>query len=99
MAEEKETKVCKYCKSEIPKKAKVCPNCRKKQGGIGKWIVIAVIVIIVIAAISGGGDDKDKTHRRSARHLRMTSRHLLKIRKQTIQKLRTKAMFFRWAML
>lgn len=58
MAEEKETKVCKYCKSEIPKKAKVCPNCRKKQGGIGKWIVIAVIVIIVIAAISG--DDKDK---------------------------------------
>lgn len=59
MSEEKETKVCKYCKSEIPKKAKVCPNCRKKQGGI-KWIVIAVIVIIVIAAISGGGDDKDK---------------------------------------
>lgn len=58
MSEEKETKVCKYCKSEIPKKAKVCPNCRKKQGGIGKWIVIAVIVIIVIAAISG--DDKDK---------------------------------------
>ena len=56
MAEEKETKVCKYCKSEIPKKAKVCPNCRKKQGGIGKWIVIAVIVIIVIAAISGGGE-------------------------------------------
>lgn len=55
MSEEKETKVCKYCKSEIPKKAKVCPNCRKKQGGIGKWIVIAVIVIIVIAAISGGG--------------------------------------------
>ena len=54
MSEEKETKVCKYCKSEIPKKAKVCPNCRKKQGGIGKWIVIAVIVIIVIAAISGG---------------------------------------------
>ena len=40
-----------------------------------------------------------RTHRRSARHLRMTSRHLLKIRKQTIQKLRTKAMFFRWAML
>lgn len=35
MSEEKETKVCKYCKSEIPKKAKVCPNCRKKQGGIG----------------------------------------------------------------
>lgn len=53
-------KLCKYCKSEIPKGAKVCPNCRKKQGGIGKWIIIAVVVIILIAAVSGGGDDKDK---------------------------------------
>ena len=26
-----ETKLCKYCKSEIPYDAKVCPNCRKKQ--------------------------------------------------------------------
>ena len=30
---EKKTKVCKYCKSEIDAKAKICPNCRKKQGG------------------------------------------------------------------
>ena len=30
---ENETKLCKHCKSEIPKGAKVCPNCRKKQGG------------------------------------------------------------------
>ena len=29
-----ETKVCKHCQTEIPKKAKVCPNCRKKQGGL-----------------------------------------------------------------
>ena len=57
---EKGTKVCKYCKTEIPKDAKVCPNCRKKQGGIGKWIVIAVIVVALIAAISGGGEDKPK---------------------------------------
>lgn len=57
---EKGTKVCKYCKTEIPKDAKVCPNCRKKQGGIGKWIVIAVIVVALIAAISGGEEDKPK---------------------------------------
>ena len=24
-----ETKVCKFCQSEIPKKAKVCPNCKR----------------------------------------------------------------------
>lgn len=57
---ENEMKLCKHCKSEIPKGAKVCPNCRKKQGGIGKWIVIAVVVIVLIAAVSGGGDNKDK---------------------------------------
>lgn len=57
---ENETKLCKHCKSEIPKGAKVCPNCRKKQGGIGKWIVIVVVVVIVIAALSGGGENKDK---------------------------------------
>lgn len=52
-----ETKLCKHCQTEIPKKAKVCPNCRKKQGGIGKWIVIAVVVVIIIAAVAGGGSD------------------------------------------
>ena len=57
---ENETKLCKHCKSEIPKAAKVCPNCRKKQGGIGKWIVIGIIVIIFLAVAFGGGDDKPK---------------------------------------
>lgn len=55
-----ETKKCKYCKTEIPKDAKVCPNCRKKQSGIGKWIIIAIIIIVIIGAVAGGGDDKDK---------------------------------------
>lgn len=53
-----ETKTCKHCQSEIPKKAKVCPQCRKKQGGKLKWIVIAVVVVLIIAAASGGGDNE-----------------------------------------
>lgn len=56
-----ETKVCKYCQTEISKKAKVCPNCKKKQGGIVKWIVIGVIVIAIISAVSGGDDEGKKT--------------------------------------
>lgn len=60
--EKKKTKICKYCKSEIPADAKICPHCRKKQkGGKLKWIVIAVIAIIIIAAAAGsGGDDSPK---------------------------------------
>ena len=57
---ENETKLCKHYKTSIPKDAKVCPNCRKKQGGVGKWIIIGVIVVILLAALFGGGDDKPK---------------------------------------
>lgn len=55
------TKICKHCQTEIPSGAKVCPQCRKKQGGKLKWVIIAVIVIAVIAAATGGSDyDKVK---------------------------------------
>lgn len=57
-----ETKLCKHCQTEIPKKAKVCPNCKKKQGGIVKWIIIVVVVILIIAIAGGGSDDKEKTN-------------------------------------
>lgn len=56
----KETKLCKHCQTEIPKKAKVCPNCKRKQGGIVKWIVIAVVVLAIIGAAAGGSDDNSK---------------------------------------
>ncbi len=49
-------KTCKYCKSDINSKAKVCPNCGKKQGMPGCLIAIIIfIVIIVIVAISSSG--------------------------------------------
>lgn len=60
MSKEKQvTKLCKHCKTEIPKDAKICPNCRKKQGGIGKWIVIGIVVILLITIGKGGGDKKN----------------------------------------
>jgi len=58
---ESKTKICKYCKSEIPADAKICPNCRKKQsGGWLKWVIIAVVVLAIIGAASGGSDEPKK---------------------------------------
>lgn len=54
------TKVCKHCKTEIPYGAKVCPQCRKKQGGVLKWVIIVFVAICIIGAASGGNDDKPK---------------------------------------
>ncbi|HPU63723.1 MAG TPA: DUF4352 domain-containing protein, partial [Mobilitalea sp.] len=39
------------------KKAKVCPYCKKRQGGILKYIIIGIIAIIIIGALLSGGDD------------------------------------------
>lgn len=57
---EKETKLCKHCQTEIPKKAKVCPNCRKKQGGIVKWIVIVIVAIFLLGVIFGGDTEESQ---------------------------------------
>ena len=43
------TKKCKYCQSDIPKKAKVCPVCKKKQK---KNIVLIIILIFVILSFT-----------------------------------------------
>lgn len=59
------TKKCKYCQSDIPKKAKICPNCRKKQnkakGCLTAIIVVIVVFILLIALISliSGGSGAD----------------------------------------
>lgn len=57
MAKDK-TKICKYCKTEIPAKAKYCPNCQKKQKS-GLWwkILVGLLVVGIIGSLLGGGDD------------------------------------------
>lgn len=53
-----ETKKCKHCQTDIPKKAKVCPACRKKQKRpLLGTILIILGVIIFIAAISNGNEE------------------------------------------
>ena len=53
-------KKCKYCKSEIDNKAKICPNCKKKQGPhIVRWVILGIIAIAIIGAIAGGGSKDD----------------------------------------
>lgn len=55
-----ETKLCKHCQTEIPKKAKVCPNCRKKQGGKLKWIIAIIVAIAIVGTVAGSGEDEEK---------------------------------------
>lgn len=58
---EEKTKKCKHCKSEIPADAKVCPQCRKKQGGGKlKWVAIIIVILAVIGAVAGGGGKSDE---------------------------------------
>lgn len=62
MGNEKETKtkVCKHCKSEIAADAKICPNCRKKQGKNKLLIILGVVVLLAVLAGVGGSGDKEE---------------------------------------
>lgn len=64
MSKEKATtKICKHCKTEIPADAKVCPQCRKKQGmGVLPKVFIVIVVLGLIGAIFGNGEDSDNTN-------------------------------------
>lgn len=44
-----EEKKCRHCAMMIPKEAKVCPHCRKKQGtSIGVWILAIIFILMGI---------------------------------------------------
>lgn len=55
-----EVKQCKFCGSDMPKKASVCPNCKKEQFK-HKKLVIAVCVILCIGVIGSlGGNSSNQ---------------------------------------
>lgn len=51
---------CKHCQSEIANKAKVCPQCGKRQG-MPIWLIVIIVIacIVVIDSIAGGGSSSD----------------------------------------
>lgn len=55
---------CKVCGAQIAQSAKVCPNCGKRRGGVGRvigGILLVLAVVIVVGAVigsSGGGPKK-----------------------------------------
>lgn len=46
-------KKCKYCQSEIDKKAKVCPVCKRSLKGHGCLIAILVFIIVICGTVFG----------------------------------------------
>lgn len=64
----KDTKICKACRSEIDKKATVCPNCRKKQGSPLLLIIGIVIIIIGIVALASGGSSSGENKEEKFSH-------------------------------
>lgn len=58
-------KKCKYCQSEIDSKAKVCPNCKKKQGPhIVRWVILGVLLLGLVSCVMSGNDEKEKESKR-----------------------------------
>lgn len=71
MANNQSTKQCKHCRSDIDSKAKICPVCKKKQGGgcsTALYIFLGIAGLGVISSIlhpSGSKPADDTTNRSS----------------------------------
>lgn len=60
MVEKQGTKLCKHCKMEIPAGAKVCPQCRKGQGDVLKWVIICIVAFGIIGASVNNKENRNK---------------------------------------
>ena len=56
-----ETKKCKHCQSDIPKKAKVCPVCKRKQSSTLKVVLICLAVFFAIGIVGSLSDDSSNS--------------------------------------
>lgn len=54
-----EKKKCKYCQSEINKKATVCPVCKKEVSNVNSIVAVIIAVIIGLTFIFIGESDND----------------------------------------
>lgn len=66
-------KKCKYCQVEIPKKVKVCPNCKRKLSANGCLvfcltfiIIIALFITILGVIIETSGSDSTNTNSKTS---------------------------------
>lgn len=55
---ENETKKCKYCQSDIDKKAKVCPVCKKKLVHPVRNTVLVIIAVLIVISVATSGNNK-----------------------------------------
>lgn len=51
-AQGRKTKKCKYCKAELPAGARICPTCKRKQGGGCLKVLIVVIIFFFALGIA-----------------------------------------------
>ena len=63
-------KICRYCRSEIDKKAKICPHCRKRQGESCLSATIFVLLVLGFWCFIGykifNGSDSDISNYQSS---------------------------------
>ncbi len=69
MAEKK----CRYCAMTIPKEAKVCPHCRKRQGWTLPTKIFMGFLILVALSIFFGKPDHQITQKPSATQISLFS--------------------------